>query len=113
MASVRHISISNFRGISSLDWSPNPVINAIIGPGDSAKTTGLEALDLAIGARRSSFTDADFHDLDTGEPIVIDVTIGDLPKEILNLEGYIRFLRGYWKLFGTVINLPIIVAMHK
>jgi putative ATP-dependent endonuclease of the OLD family len=107
MASVRHISIRNFRGISSLDWSPNPGINAIIGPGDSAKTTVLEALDLAIGTRRSSFTDADFHDLDTGEPITIDVTIGDLPKEILNLEGYIRFLRGYWDTFGSVEDEPI------
>jgi hypothetical protein len=107
MALVRHIAIRNFRGISRLDWSPNPGINAIIGPGDSYKTTILEALDLTIGARRSSFTDADFHDLDTGEPIVIDVTIGDLPKEILNLEGYIRFLRGYWDAFGSVEDEPI------
>ena len=62
--------------------------------GDLHKTTVLEALDLAIGARRSSFTDTDFHELETGEHIIIDVTIGDLPKEILNLEVYIRFLRG-------------------
>jgi len=104
MPAIRNLSIRNFRGIAYLDWDPHPGMNAIIGPGDSCKTTILEALDLVIGSRRGSFTDADFHQLNTGDPIVIDVTIGDLPKEVLNLEAYIRFLRGY--LWGLVFDEP-------
>jgi putative ATP-dependent endonuclease of the OLD family len=76
MPAIRNLSIRNFRGIASLDWDPHPGMNAIIGPGDSCKTTILEALDLVIGGRRGSFTDADFHQLETGNPIVIDVTVG-------------------------------------
>jgi putative ATP-dependent endonuclease of OLD family len=34
------------------------------------------------------------------------VTIGDLSKEILNLEAYIRFLRGYDSLFREVMDEP-------
>lgn len=106
MTLVRHVSIQNFRGIASLEWFPNPGINAIIGPGDTGKSTVLEALDLVLGARRSSFTDADFHKLDTSKPIIIDVTVGQLPKELLNLEAYIRFLRGYDDVFSWIVDEP-------
>ena len=106
MALVRHVSIQNFRGIASLDWFPNSGINAIIGPGDTGKSTVLEAIDLVVGARRASFTDADFHKLDTNKPIIIDITIGQLPKELLNLEAYIRFLRGYDSVFEMIDDEP-------
>jgi predicted ATPase len=95
VAAIRHLRIENFRGIASLSWAPRAGINAIIGPGDSGKSTVLEAIDLVLGARRASFTDADFHVLDTRTPIVIEATIGDLPSELLNLDAYVLALRGW------------------
>lgn len=106
MALIRFLSIRNFRGIASLDWAPRPGINAIIGPGDSGKSTILEAIDLVLGGRRAGFNDADFYVLDILNPITIDVTVGELPKEILNLESYSRFLRGYESKNQEVVDEP-------
>lgn len=96
MTVIREISISNFRGIKALKWWPNPGINCLIGPGDGGKSTILDAIELTLGTRQSIvFTDADFHRCLVGEPIVIDVTLGALPDELLNLEAYGHFLRGW------------------
>ncbi len=95
MTIIREISISNFRGIHSLKWSPNPSINCLIGPGDGGKSTILDAIELVIGTKQSvTFTDADFHRCSVNEPIVIDVTLGGLDDDLLNLEAYGHFLRG-------------------
>lgn len=61
---------------------------------------------MVLGARRAAFTDADFYRLDTSQPIIIDVTVGDLPRELLDLEGYIRFIRGYDSVFQEVEDEP-------
>lgn len=96
MAVIRHIKIENFRSIRNAEWFPNPGFNCLIGPGDSGKSTLLDAIDLILGARRSfSFTDADFHLVNSSDPIVITVTLGKLDEGILNLESYGRFLRGF------------------
>lgn len=61
-ARIRKIEIENFRGIKSLAWLPSPGINCRIGPGDSGKSSILDAIDYCIGARRNiPFTDADFN----------------------------------------------------
>ncbi len=50
-------------------WYPAPGINCLIGPGDSGKSSILDAIDLCLGARRNiQFTDADFHLLDVENP---------------------------------------------
>ncbi|WP_432763235.1 AAA family ATPase [Echinimonas agarilytica] len=60
MSVIRQVYIRNFRGIESLFWNPHPGLNCLIGPGDSGKSTILDAIDLCLGARRNfSFTDAD------------------------------------------------------
>jgi predicted ATP-dependent endonuclease of OLD family len=46
MALIRHIRIQNFRGIHKFDWFPSDRVNCLIGPGDSGKTTVLDAIDL-------------------------------------------------------------------
>jgi len=53
MARIRKVEIRNFRSIRALDWLPSPGINCLIGPGDSGKSTILDAIDLCLGARRS------------------------------------------------------------
>jgi hypothetical protein len=102
---IREIEITNFRGISYLKWWPNPGINCLIGPGDSGKSTILDAIELCLGSRQNfTFNDADFHFCRTDSPIIIDVTLGELNEELLNLEVYGHFLRGRDITSGQLYN---------
>jgi len=96
MTRIRKIEIAHFRGIEHLVWDPTPGINCMIGPGDSGKSTVLDAIDLCLGARRSiGFADTDFFGLDVTQPIRITVTLGELHHSLVSLEAYGPFLRGY------------------
>ena len=96
MARVRAVEIKNFRGIKELTWYPAAGINCLIGPGDSGKSSVLDALDLCLGARRSiQFTDADFHLLDVVTPITIAITLGELDDNLKNLDAYGMYVRGF------------------
>ncbi len=96
MARIRRLEIRNFRAIQVLDWAPSPGINCLVGPGDSGKSSILDAIGLCLGARRTApFGDADFHNLNVAEPVVIAVTLGDLPDSLLNIDTHGEFLRGY------------------
>jgi hypothetical protein len=96
MALVRVLEIENFRAVRALRWLPGPGINCLIGPGDSGKSTILDAIDLCLGARRSlSFTDADFHALDFDRPIRIALTLGALDDPLKNIDTYGDFLVGF------------------
>ncbi len=96
MVRIRNIEIRNFRSIQSLDWAPSAGINCLIGPGDSGKSSILDAIDLCLGARRSApFGDTDFFGLDVTQPIVISLTLGALPDGLKNLDIYGDFLRGF------------------
>ena len=89
MARIRKLEINNFRGIKELVWFPAPGINCLIGPGDSGKSTILDAIDLTLGARRSiQFTDAEFFGMEVDEPITIAVTLGELDDKLKNLDSY-------------------------
>ncbi|MCU7875294.1 MAG: AAA family ATPase [Candidatus Thiodiazotropha sp. (ex Lucinoma borealis)] len=93
---IRHLQISNFRGIRELSWFPKPGVNCLIGPGDSGKSTILDAIDLAMGARRQFvFSDSDFHLHDTSKNIDIKITVGQLSPELLSIDRYGRFHRGF------------------
>ncbi len=96
MTRVRLINIRNFRSIQTLDWTPSNGVNCLIGPGDSGKSTVLDAIDLCLGARRSApFGDTDFFGLDVTRTIVIAVTLGALPDALKNIDTYGEFLRGF------------------
>jgi hypothetical protein len=96
-----------FRGIKELVWLPSAGINCLVGPGDSGKSSMLDAIDSCVGARRNiQFTDADFHGLDVDQPIQISVTIGDLDDALKNMDVYGLYVdqrdaaragRGIWK----------------
>ena len=105
MSVIREIHISNFRGIKELKWWPNPGINCLIGQGDGGKSTILDAIELVIGSRQNlSFTDADFHRCNIEQPIIIDVTLGELDDDLRNLEDYGHFLRGWDRQTGEIHN---------
>lgn len=104
---VRHLTIRNFRSIRKLSWHPGPGMNCLIGPGDSGKSTVLDALDLLLTARRAaSFSDADFNALDVDNSIEISATLGDLDDDLKSLETYGNYLRGYDIETRTVLDEP-------
>lgn len=96
MARIRKVEIRNFRSLKTFDWYPSEGINCLIGPGDSGKSTVLEAIDMCLGARRSlTFTDVDFHGLDYKSAISISVTLGELPQSLKSIEDFGDYLRGF------------------
>ena len=107
MTRIRRFEIRNFRSIQSLDWTPSNGVNCLIGPGDSGKSSILDAIDLCLGARRSApFGDADFFNLDVTRTISISATLGALPEALQNLDTYGEFLRGFSLVTGQVEDEP-------
>lgn len=107
MARIRKLEIRNFRSIKKLDWIPSEGINCLIGPGDSGKSTVLDAIDLCLGSRRTiTIYDTDFPDLTVGAPISITATIGDLPDALKNLDHYGDFLRSFNAKTGEIDEEP-------
>lgn len=107
MTCIRKIEVSNFRAVKKLIWIPNEGMNCLIGPGDAGKSTILDAIDIALGARRqTTFTDADFHRLDPEHPIDIQVTLGDLPNDLKDFDVYGAFHRGWNAATGVIEDEP-------
>lgn len=107
MAKIRKIEIEHFRSIKSLSWLPAEGINCLIGPGDSGKSTMLDAIDLCLGARRSAqLSDADFFNLDATKPISITLTLGALDNALQNIESYGLFLRSFDAETGIIEDEP-------
>jgi len=107
MARIRKVEIEHFRGIRALEWLPTAGINCLIGPGDSGKSSILDAIDLCLGARRNvQFTDADFHYLDVETPVRISVTVGQLDDELKRLDAYGLYLRGFDPQSGKIEDEP-------
>ena len=93
---IVRLSVENFRGIRSLQWDPPPGVTCLVGRGDSAKTTILDAIELVLLPRAwAQFLDADFHDGDTEKPIVIEVTVVEAPSQLLTQEKFGLEQRGW------------------
>ncbi|MHB1262118.1 MAG: ATP-dependent nuclease [Thermoplasmatota archaeon] len=108
MAVIRSLRVNNFRGLKEFEWFPSPGLNCIIGPGDVGKSSVLSAIEHVLSARRStSFTAADFHDLDEKSGIVIEATLGDLEPELLSVDAYGPFLRGFDEKKRKILDEPI------
>ncbi|EPE7888267.1 hypothetical protein KCQ_19232 [Pectobacterium atrosepticum ICMP 1526] len=107
MVRICKIEIQNFRTIRLLNWQPSPGLNCLIGPGDSGKTTILDAIDLCLGARRNiSFADTDFYGLDVTQPISITLTLGSLPDALMRLDSYGNYLQAFNRANGLVTEEP-------
>ncbi len=82
---VRRVEICNFRGIASLDWRipADKKFICLVGPGDSCKSTVLDAIYYTLGDRWAlAFSDTDFFNADVEVPIAIRVALASLPPEI-------------------------------
>lgn len=90
------LKVRNFRGIRELDWYPNPGLNSLIGPGDSCKTTVLDAIDLLLVDRQNvAFDDLDFYDTNPANTIQILACIANLPTDYLREDRYGLSLSGW------------------
>lgn len=93
---IRKLTVQGFRGIGFLEWTPQSAVVCLLGPGDSTKTTILDALELALGARWAiPVSDSDFHGGKPDQPIVITVTVGRLHSSLTKEEKYGLDLRGW------------------
>lgn len=91
-----HLKIERFRGIKSLEWTMRGAFLCFIGPGDATKSTILDAIELALSARRDhSFDDSDFYEGDTSLPIIITATITQLPESMISDSKFGREIRGW------------------
>lgn len=88
---IHHLQVHHFRGIEHLDWKVRGNFVCLVGPGDSTKSTVLDAIEFALLPRwNPSFDDTDFNGTDTSKPISITVTVGDLPPRVHG-RGPVRF----------------------
>lgn len=78
---VKHVKISNFRGLQSADVSLRPGLNILIGPNNVGKSVLLSAIDFVLNPniqwwRRDVLTELDFFRGRTDEPIQVEILIG-------------------------------------
>lgn len=94
---IRRIDIENFRGIKFASWRlpRGRRFIALIGPGDSTKTTVLTALERALHDRGGqSVLDTDFYNAKVDHPIRIRVAVDELPDELIAMDAFGGFLAG-------------------
>lgn len=92
---VERLAVRNFRGIKHLDWDlAAQSICCLIGVGDSAKTTVLDAVEAALSPRWMTFNEADFHLANTTKDIEVEVTVGELSRALLSDGRFGLYLRG-------------------
>lgn len=93
---ISDVYISEFLGIKSLDWSPSPNVNCLIGSGDSCKTTILDAIEVCLNPRfEFSGSDPDLFGCDPASQPEICLTLVDLPEELIVEHKYGLYLRGW------------------
>lgn len=86
---LRKLTVRNFRGIKSCEWILDANFVALVGPGDSTKTTLIDALGYVLTSRYNvTFTDADFYDCDTAAAIEIEAVIVDLPSSLIQEQTH-------------------------
>lgn len=98
---IRQLKVANFRGIASMDWSPGLSFCCLIGPGDSGKSTVLDAIEATLSSRWFSFSEADFIGGDTTKTIQIEATVGELSRALKSDERFGLYIRG-WTSEGTI-----------
>ena len=107
MARIRKVEIANFRGIETLEWFPSAGLNCLVGPGDSGKSTILDAIHHCLGVRRQiRFSDTDFYRLDVSNQIDISVTVAELSASLMQLDAYGMYVRSFNPESGDIEDEP-------
>lgn len=101
---LRHLEIENFRGLKSLDWRHIAKVVALVGPGDSGKSTILDAIERVLSPKWNvAFDDTDFWNLDTTVPIVIRATITEFASSFYRDSKFGLLLQGFDSAKGEAI----------
>ncbi len=99
---VKHVKVTGFRGIASLEWTVGGTAIGLVGPGDSTKTTILDAIEYGLFPRWNlPVSDSDFFGGQATSPIMIEITVGNCPSGLLKDEKYGLQARG-WRNGGIV-----------
>jgi putative ATP-dependent endonuclease of the OLD family len=102
---LRRLEIENFRGVKSLDWRHIAETAALVGPGDSGKSTILDAIERVLSPKWNvAFDDTDFWGLQTDAPIVIRATITDLAPSLYRDSKFGLLLHGFERDKGEAIR---------
>lgn len=95
MSHISKLRIKNYRGIKELSQSfGDEKFIVLIGRGDSGKSTVLSAVNAALSPSWNlSFSDLDFYNQDTSQPIEIELTIKELPSDLLKESKFGFYLQ--------------------
>ena len=104
---VRQVVVENFRGIRSLSWVVTADLVCLVGPGDSTKTTVLDAIEYALWPRQYlSLCESDFFGCSPeAHPLRVEVTVVDVPGELLTDTKFGLYMRG-WSPTGELRDEP-------
>jgi putative ATP-dependent endonuclease of OLD family len=105
---IAKVEIQNFRGIRKLDWAPSRNLNCLIGPGDSNKTTILDAIELVLNPRTNYVAEeTDIYQFnDPPAPASILLTVVELASEFRSDARYGLQLRGWDRTNARVVDEP-------
>ena len=102
---LRRLEVENFRGVRALDWRHIAETSALVGPGDSGKSTILDAIERVLSPKWNvAFDDTDFWDLQTPAAIVIRATITDLAPSFYRDSKFGLLLHGFDTTNGEAIR---------
>ncbi len=102
---LRRLEIENFRGVKSLDWRHIGETAALVGPGDSGKSTILDAIERALSPKWNvPFDDTDFWELRTDAPIRVRATITELADTFYRDSKFGLVLHGFDSTKGEAIR---------
>ncbi|MDQ1351096.1 MAG: family ATPase [Acidobacteriota bacterium] len=84
-----------------MEWAIPSSVVCMLGPGNSTKSTILDAIEHTLAPRwYVPFEDCDFYLGDTSNPIEIIVTVGQVPSKLLSDEKFGLYLRGWSEAAG-------------
>lgn len=96
MAKIFSLKIFNFRGIKNFDYVFNIKSDfvCLIGRCNSGKSTLLEAISYVLSPKWNlSFNDSDFYDCNIENNIEIEVTLYDMPLQLIREDKYGLYIR--------------------
>lgn len=113
MSHITRLSIKNYRGIKELTHDfGNEKFIVLIGRGDSGKSTILSAIYAVLSPSwNMTFSDLDFYNQDTTNPIEIEATLKELPNGLLTESKYGLYIQNDFDEDGRQDELSIIIKL--